>query len=96
MARGELLTFGPLVPEYHAQPATVRRNQMDRALAALMGAAHGPAVDAPEEVPLRDCDHLPGQRRAQAAHPANEACFELLWIKCGEHPPESVVKRDAL
>jgi hypothetical protein len=65
----------------------VRRNQMDRTLAALMGDAHGLAIDR---------YHLPGQRRAQAAHRADEACFALLWVEGGEHPPEGFVRRDAL
>ena len=64
-----------------------RRNQMDRTLAALVGAAHGLAVDR---------DHLPSQRQAQVAHRAGEACFELLWVEGGEHPPEGFVRRDAL
>jgi hypothetical protein len=65
----------------------VRRNQMDRTLAALMGDARGLAIDR---------YHLPSQRRAQAAHRADEACFALLWVEGGEHRPEGFVRRDAL
>jgi hypothetical protein len=65
----------------------VRRDQMGRTLAALMGAAHGLAIDR--------CD-LPSQRRAQADQRADEACFELLWVGGREHLPEGFVRRDAL
>ncbi|AKM33418.1 hypothetical protein AB870_24895 (plasmid) [Pandoraea faecigallinarum] len=75
------------LPEHHTQAAAIGRHQMDGALAALMRATYGLAIDG---------DHLTRQCRAQAAHPPHEAGFKLLGVERREHSPESIVRRDTV